>query len=129
MLTVLVPLLVGFLIYILFSPEAYITQLFSVITGIESPFKAAKMSDLPMLVRYARYYLCDALWMFSLTNVLLMIHDGKRTLACILAILLAVATEFLQLTPLVAGTFDFWDLVVEFSAGIIAGRLYKNQER
>lgn len=108
-----IPLAVGGLIYFLFVPTADISKwlyntlgCFRVETGID------------LTGSFVTCYLADFLWAYALFNVVSVIQVNTVidfAYVFIETILLVCIIETLQLTPLLNGTFDVFDIFVEVS--------------
>ncbi|HNR21035.1 MAG TPA: hypothetical protein PKN75_14545 [Bacteroidia bacterium] len=96
-LLVVLPLIIGISIYILFR-------------GQDSIFTKAELHPPTFLI----YNLPDALWLFSLCNLLSLIWRAQwRTYALWYGSVttLSVITEYLQYNDIIIGTGDIWDCV------------------
>ena len=120
-LLILVPLVLGAAIYICLSPKTYISILFWKVLGIDNPFHKIKMSEMPGMVRFVRFYLCDFFWAFALFQAVFMVAGKKRLIVMTtISLVFCVSLEVLQMTSLIPGTFDFFDILAEALAGGIA---------
>ncbi len=116
---VILPILAGTVIYLIISPQAYVTKFFWQISGMANPFRNININEMPLLVRVIRYYLCDYLWALALTHMIFLILGGEKPgMSIIISMAFCMAYEVLQLTSFVPGVFDPWDLVVESIAGL-----------
>lgn len=123
-IAVIAPLMVGGMIYILFRPETLLmfdwfekAGLLHFIQGLRASFKGKLI-----LPQWFIYNLPDALWIFSFTNLMLLIWQLKLTKDSIFWILLAptigVLSELGQANGIIAGTFDPKDLFFILVASI-----------
>ncbi len=74
-------------------------------------------------IRFVRFYLLDMLWAYALVfAVYVVINDKAIKLWKVLlgAGILSVLMETIQLSPFIHGTFDFYDILAEFVAELIA---------
>lgn len=119
-LTVLLPLLIGAMIYILFRDDSI--KMFSWfekigIGGFLKIFRES-ISNQSYIPKWIIFSLPDALWAFSFTNIMLIMWQDKITKSSVLWILLAPAIAILsevgQALKIVHGTFDILDLILLF---------------
>jgi hypothetical protein len=117
-LTVITPLILGGLIYILFRATSL--KMFSWFHAI----------GLDNIISYARHYtakstifptwvifsLPDALWLFAFTNLMLIIWHDKFSMQSLFWLLVAptvgILLEVGQALKIISGTFDFTDLIL-----------------
>ncbi len=126
LLHIMIPLLSGALIYILTDPNVLFVRMLS------------RQRDIPVLpvnsestvFLFIRCYLLDILWAYALIFSLYFILDKDMGLWKIFGIgfLFSTIMEVLQLTVVVPGTFDLWDILMEGVAELIAIFIIKNQE-
>lgn len=130
-ITVLIPIIFGSLIYIVFRKNNIIF-----IEWLQN--KILYQTDLSIsLVKYIElheiiiYSLPDGLWTFSLINLVLIIWNYKINrysfLWIIIAILLSIVFELVQLTSYVKGTFDYIDLLFIIIAIFLSFIINKKQ--
>lgn len=130
-ITVLIPIIFGSLIYIVFRKNNIIF-----IEWLQN--KILYQTDLSIsLVKYIElheiiiYSLPDGLWTFSLINLVLIIWNYKINrysfLWIIVAILLSIVFELVQLTSYVKGTFDYIDLLFIIIAIFLSFIINKKQ--
>ena len=113
------------MIYLVFSPDAYVTQAFWGLIRVGNPFAKIRISEMPWGIKVMRYYLCDFLWAVALfQTVLLVLGDGKILVAALIGTIFCIGCEFAQMTDVCPGTFDVWDLVMEGIAGLSVILLY-----
>jgi hypothetical protein len=99
LLTVLLPIATGFLLYVL------------------------KDANFILIVRN---YLPDALWAFSFTSAILIIWNGKiNRFWIVMLFLIFVAFEFLQSIKIITGTGDLNDVICYYTFAILAFFIYK----
>lgn len=94
---ILIPIIIGTLIYYLFCPEVIFVKnsLFSI---PKNPF-----------ITLVRNYLMDMLWSYALTFTIYLILDNWMQTFTIAA-LFSTTIELLQLTVVISGTFDILDI-------------------
>lgn len=122
LLNILVPILIGTTYYILFCPDTFVTKWL---------FETMHLTAKPILLLDTSLwwaelldgYLCDFLWAWSLTFLLVLILGTKKSsllVACVIAMGFEIIMESLQMTSYVAGVFDIFDIVVECMATCVA---------
>lgn len=108
-----IPLFVGFMIYFFFRPSSIRMNewllSFEHAYYVRSPLNELKIAD------WVCYNLPDAIWIFGLTNFLLIIWKYSVNRGSLIWFLIPITAsftlEFLQFFGLVGGTFDTMDLV------------------
>ncbi len=114
----IISLFAGLLIYILFRKNTYINRM------IEIDFQ---FND-HVIIDYMRFYFVDALWAYSLVFSLSIIINEK--ISGIIVAIFSIGWEICQKTSIVAGTFDFLDIVMYLLASTIAVMIiYKFKRR
>ncbi len=126
LLHIVIPLLSGALIYILTDPNVLFVRMLSRQRGIP----VLPVNSESTVVLFVRCYLLDILWAYALIFSLYFILDTDMGLWKIFGIgfLFSTIMEVLQLTVIVPGTFDLWDILMEGVAELIAIFIIKNQE-
>lgn len=124
---IIVPLLLGFGIYVHSTGDTYITEALNIILPefLTSPPKWDAGSS--VLLRVFRFYFCDAAWAYSLTfSAAPFIGAAKAGVirAIVLCSCFSVLFELMQLNPGFIGTFDPFDLIVEVVSCIVAGTIF-----
>ena len=121
LLNIIIPLVLGGLIYYCYSPNVIFVQKIDALLGFaHHPFQ---LSVDAMPVKIIRNYLLDALWGYSLIFTIFLIIGNKtanENLVGLVGAVFAGLMELLQLTPLMNGTFDIMDIFVELVAIFIA---------
>jgi hypothetical protein len=106
-LVVLLPLLMGTIFYLLFSPGNGVTEIFHVKASL---FKANHY------LRFLYQSLPDLLWAFAMANYFLLCCQAKSKIAIAIvvtaAFLLCLLFELLQASGIIKGTFDLFDILV-----------------
>ena len=124
------PILLGTMIYLVFSPEAYVTQAFWRVIRVENPFVGIRLSEMPWGIKMMRYYLCDFLWAVALFQaVILILGEEKILVGALIGTVFCIGCEFAQMTDFFPGTFDVWDLVMEGIAGLAVILIYLRKWR
>lgn len=120
-LHVLIPLCVGTGIYILVRPEAYISRICIAFYPWLGELRLRMCTD--FFHMFLKNYACDILWAYALTMALLWygkLVGQKLWKPALVSGGFAVLMEAMQLLPVIPGTFDFFDVVVEIFAGFLA---------
>ena len=109
-----VPLLLGLAIYVFMKNGTYINSFL----GDEFNY-----SPKTVLGIFIANWFCDFLWSYALVFALyLVLSPFKNNLifSCVTSALLGLILELLQGTNILSGTFDWWDIIIEIVAVIIA---------
>ena len=120
-LNCIIPLLIGAVIYYLISPEVIFVKELDAQMGQGIHFNV-DYTDKGWL-RIFRNHFLDALWAYALVFALFFVSDNNAASVWRIfgiAFLFSAIMEILQITPMVKGTFDTWDIIVEFLAEIVA---------
>ena len=129
LLNILIPILIGVVIYCFISPEVDFIKIFQSVTCIKWCRYEYKNND---LCRFIRNYLPDMLWAYSLIFSAYAVFDNKtKNLKWIIIAvsLLIVIIEILQLTKIIHGTFDIFDILAEITAVLIAVIILKRTNK
>ena len=119
-LNVILPLLAGFIYYYLFCPDVILIKKIDSILKVKYHIQIANTN---FMVRFARFYLLDALWAYALTHCLFIVLGNTLTAlkeSFVISVVMSVTMELLQLFNMVVGTFDICDIFVEIAAVFIA---------
>ena len=115
---VMLPLVVGSLLYYLFCPEVLFVKWMDAFL----PF-GFHITEKGLLWRFVRFYLFDFLWAYALVFALYIVQGNniaKISTVFWMAGIFSVVMETLQIIPGMNGQFDLWDIVVELTAEGIA---------
>jgi len=121
LINIVMPILVGSVIYYLFSPNVLFVKRIDSIIGLNYHIKLSGNSNL--VLEFIRNYFLDMLWAYALVIALFyFIGNNAASLSKIflIAFSFSVALEILQVTPIAEGTFDLYDITVELLAEIVA---------
>ena len=122
---IIIPLVIGLIIYLVFSPNTYITKTIWHVLNVDNPFAGIDVTEMPVIVKLSRYYLCDVLWAFSFTNMLIMVLWQKNSKnGFYIALSFSIIIELSQIFFL--GTFDVCDIFVEVF-GCFMALLFNNR--
>lgn len=119
-LNILIPIVVGTIIYYLISPEVIFVKEIDAFMG--AGFHITCMWENP-LVRFVRNYMLDMLWGYALVFALYFVlgnNTAELWKIFIIAIAFSATMEALQLTPIISGTFDVFDIMAEFFSETVA---------
>lgn len=124
-------LIIGGIIYIIFRPDTYVSNLFDNITFLEKLRLYISDSD----YSFMKFYLPDYLWCFSLCCGLVSVFEDKIAntfICCTTAFVCGVVWETFQFIHIVSGVFDFFDilmyLLASISVAIINLRSFRNEK-
>lgn len=132
-LNIICPIVIGAVIYYLVSPDViFVKKIDSIINGI------INLHITPVdnaFVRLVRNYFLDMMWGYALVFALFYII-GNNTVKIeeifLIAFSFSAAMEMIQITPIVQGTFDMFDIGAEFLAEVIAvfiiNKMYPKEE-
>ena len=118
-----VPLLLGLAIYVFMKNGTYINSFL----GVEFNY-----SPKTVLGIFIANWFCDFLWSYALVFALyLVLSPFKNNLifSCVTSALLGLILELLQGTNILSGTFDWWDIITEIVAVIIALLILKKTNK
>jgi len=131
-LNIVFPLIIGFLIYLLFRDENLIIYRWFESIGVLNVLlpNNSDLSELTIAVyipSWAKYSLSDGIWMYVFTSTIFVIWVHKINLYWIvLPFILGIGYEISQLFEYIPGTFDYTDLIFLVSAYLLAlGTGYK----
>lgn len=112
---IIFPLVIGTFCYLIFSKNAFpIAQNFK-------PLEMYSKLQYNAITYFFRFYFSDAMWAYSLFYSLATVFYEKKRfpyLAIISGFATVVFIETLQLKHVIHGTFDIFDIIVEFVMGI-----------
>ncbi len=119
-LNILIPLIIGSLIYVFYSPDTYFVRVLNV-------FIDTKQN---VFTKILRNYFCDFCWAYSLAFVLSYIYKESLSIkiSIIAPISVGTALELLQLFGIISGTFDLLDIFAELVACIICYLILKRKQ-
>ena len=117
----------GFFLYVLFREETYIAKLFRWIPALRELRDASRTGA----NAFAKYYLPEFLWGFSLCCFLRAVYPKGKWMGMICAAVAFAAGllwETLQLWGAVGGTFDILDITAYFTASLLAIIILKERK-
>ena len=112
---VFLPIAIGSLIYILIRPDTYVSNWIYERLGFQAQGDVPLMFQPKWLYTFLTGHAADILWAYSLAHAVFWILGGGFGcwLPTIICIAFAVGIESMQLFPLLSGTFDWWDILLE----------------
>lgn len=123
---VLLPLIIGWILY-QFRPfgNGWIDAL---------KIRNEKITNLHnILPDFCTYNLADGLWAFALTSLILIIWQNNasknREVWLLIVFIYVIAVELLQKFKILAGTFDWLDLIFNISGFLCAILIFKKYEK
>lgn len=132
-LHVICPIITGALIYYLISPDViFVIKIDAVLGGVINVHRTPVDN---VFFRLIRNYFLDMMWGYALVFALFYIIGNnavKIEKIFWMAFSFSAVMEMIQITPLVQGTFDMFDIGVEFLAEVIAAfiinKIYLREE-
>lgn len=111
---VIVPLLIGAIIYYVFFPETIFVKCLDKLLDISYhiPLKPENV-----FAKGIRFYFLDFLWAYALMSFVVWLFGYERKIV-IMIVLFEVLMELVQLFPGIKGTFDVCDIGIEIIANI-----------
>ena len=120
-LNVICPIIIGAFIYYLVSPDViFVKKIDAMIDGVIN-IHITPIDNI--FFKLVRNYFLDMMWGYALVFTLFfVIGNNVEKVEKIFwtAFIFSAAMEIIQITPFVQGTFDVFDIVVEFLAEVIA---------
>ena len=119
-INILIPIGLGAVIYYLVSPDVLFVKQIDLLLGKAMHFEVA--NDISV-VKFIRNYFLDMLWAYALVFALSLIicrNAAQLWETFMIAFIFSAILELLQITPVVQGTFDIWDIMVELIAELVA---------
>jgi len=120
-LNVLIPILLGTTIYYIISPDVIFVQKIDALFGYS--FHVENLDINSFLMQFVRNYFLDMMWGYALVYALYLFTDNDTAelmKILIIAFIFSAIMEVLQLSSFVRGTFDIFDIIVEFLAEVSA---------
>jgi hypothetical protein len=116
-MNILAPILIGAAVYYVISPNVIFVQQLDSLLG--NGIHVNTVSSNLFAMRFVRNYLLDMMWGYALVFALYL-FTGNNTAEIrkifIIAVIFSAVMEILQLTSIAKGTFDVFDIIVEFLA-------------
>lgn len=125
-LNIVCPVIIGAFIYYLVSPDVIFVKKIDAIINGSINIHISPVDN--VFLKLFRNYFLDMIWGYALVFALFYIIGNnavKVGLIFWIAFIFSVALEIIQLTPFAQGTFDVFDIGVEFLAEIVAAFIIK----
>ena len=125
LLNAIAPILLGAIIYYIFSPNVIFVKKIDEIFGFKFHIEVANTN---IIWRFFRNHFLDMLWGYALVFALFYILDNdaaKLKVALIISFMTSCIMEVLQLFSIARGTFDLWDITWMLVAQGIAAFIIK----
>lgn len=120
-MNILVPIIIGAAIYYVISPNVIFVQQLDSLLAREIHVNTAYSNT--SIIRFVRNYLLDMMWGYALVFALFLFTGNNAAeirKIFIIAVIFSAVMEILQLTSFAKGTFDVFDIIVEFLAEVTA---------
>ena len=130
LVNIIFPLLVGAVIYWFTSTDVIFMEAVRSFWGTPSHTWISNTDG--EIIRIIRYYLSDILWAYALVFALYFSIGNSAArvkTAFVIAVVFSAVMEVIQLSPVIPGTFDMNDILVEVMAETIAALIIKNDMR
>lgn len=114
---IIFPLIIGAVIYFLFVPTAHISEILYKFIG-----KSIYISSKDLTGTFVTCFLADFLWAYALFFLVFVILAQKKSdiwIVLLICLIFETVIEFLQLTPIIDGTFDWFDILFECFADLL----------
>ena len=122
-LNVLIPLIMGSLIYVFYSPDTYFVKVLNNFININ-------VFEPNVITNILKNYFCDFCWCYSLAFAISYIY--KESISIIVTIIVPISVgiglELLQFFKIISGTYDLLDIFSELLACIICYLILKNKK-
>jgi len=116
-LNIIFPLIIGFLIYLIFRDENLIIYRWFESIGVlnvllPNNFDLSELTIAVYIPSWAKYSLSDGIWMYAFTSTIFLIWIHKINLYWVLLpLILGIGYEISQYFDYIPGTFDYTDLI------------------
>lgn len=107
-----VPIIIGAAVYFICRPDTYVSHFLMRFIG-------GGINHLNVSQKFITCNLCDALWSFSLTVTLYIVTE-KPLASFVISAVFSTLIECSQLVPALPGTFDFYDVIFQIAAHVVA---------
>lgn len=126
-LNALFPLVLGLFVYLFIQKDTQIWRFFNMLFGVS--FEAIVWDG--FTYTFVVCWLCDILWSYALVfSLWLALRSYKNAvfISVLLAFVMGVAFELLQLFGIISGTFDLYDIILELIAAVLAAIIIKRRK-
>ena len=124
LLFIVIPLLIGLLIYIFADNGSFLHDWFTDHFGAMVSQRIYNYLSKSSIIVFLRNFLCDCCWAFSLEHsVYFILRNSRKGLfeSVIISIVFSLFIESAQFFGIILGTFDFLDIIFEITAIVFAG--------
>lgn len=122
-LNIILPIVFGTVFYLLFRPDTYISKFFYHILQVQ-PVTPIWMQKLPEGLRIAFCnFIPDILWAYALTFTITLLWNGALINSAVsfsICVFFEIMIEVCQKVGIIAGTFDWLDILFEICATVFA---------
>lgn len=125
---IILPLLLGAAVYFFTSEDVIFVEMVSSLFG--KAIRNGCVVTYSGVTRLVRYYMPDVIWAYALVFALyfsLGNNAARVKIVFVIAVIFSSIMEVIQLFPVIPGTFDLIDILVEAIAEIIAAFIIKTQ--
>lgn len=125
-LNIVLPIIVGGIIYYFLSPEVFFVKRINEYWGFPQRQTVVLVNNI--FLRFVRNYFMDFLWAYALTFAIFITWGNNAAdinKIVVVAFLFSTVMESLQLVPKINGTFDVFDITIEFFAELFAAVIIK----
>ena len=123
---IIIPLLVGTAYYLVTSPDVIFLEVVG--SFWEMPEHFVHVNAEGKCLQLMRYYMLDALWAYALIFALCFVignNAARVKMPFLIAVCFSIFMEVAQLFPIIPGTFDTLDILVEALAEAVAAFIIK----
>lgn len=128
--TVILPMIIGAVMYYIFCPEVWFVNRIDILLGISNRKLCTYQHN--YILQFIRNYLFDFIWSYALTNTVFIIFNNNAKslrIAFGVSVMLGILMELLQLLNVAMGIFDIWDIAVEGFGSLVGVFIIKNNIR
>ena len=122
LVNILLPLILGLLLYRFLRPNAYISKIMTGLFGTPEPHILLVPGN-SFVYRFVNDHVCDMLWAYSLTSALSFVQEKDKNgiiLSAGISFSLETLIEFLQKFNMIHGTFDSLDILFECISSVMS---------
>lgn len=119
-INVLIPLVIGFVFYLFFRPNSYVSLFARKLINITPVIVRPELNH-HWLIMFLNNHMADFLWAYSFTfTIYLFLEIEQIKNHYLICISFVAIIELLQLVPFLPGIFDIIDIIIEIIAVVIA---------
>ena len=128
LLHIVLPIVVGGLMYLQFRPDTYLSSLIYRGMGISAPALTETSPAGQAVLAFLRNFLCDMLWAYALTMTVAWILE-QPIVVLVICCAMEMGIEWLQKIQILSGTFDPVDIILECFTTIFALLIVKRHRQ